>query len=133
MNNMRMGFVNRDYQRYQLYRFINESTKYSLMEWNLKTGEQEIVDGYITNQLVVVALLENDSKSLQVHTVGNSATSKLLSALPGNVSGFDCFESDNLLQIYAVQKSAIKAAPNSTSSGFFLVEKAISMENQLDY
>lgn len=130
---MRVGFVNPDYQRYQLYRFIDESKKYSLMEWNLKTGDQEIVDGYITNQLVVVALSENDSKSLQVHTVGNSATSKLLSALPGNVSGFDCFESDNLLQIYAVQSNTIKAALNSTSSGYFLVEKAISMENQLDY
>ena len=61
--------------------------------------------------------------------MGNSATSKILSALPGNVSGFDCFESDNLLQIYAVQSNAIKAALNSSSSGFFLVEKAISMEN----
>jgi hypothetical protein len=56
MKNMRVGFVNPDYQRYQLYRFINESTKYSLMEWNLKTGDQEIVDGYITNQLVVAAI-----------------------------------------------------------------------------
>lgn len=134
MTNMRVGFVNKDYQRYQLYRYINESLKYSLMEWNLKTTEQEIVDGYVAKQFFVALLDENGLKSLQVHTISNSVTSKLLSALPGNISSFDCFETDNLLQIYAIQANGIKAAQNGTSSsGFFLVEKDISLENQLDY
>jgi len=77
-----------------------------------------------------VALDDNGSKNLQVHTISNSATSKLLSALPGNVTGFDCFETDNLLQIYAVQANKIKkdiAGANST--GIFLIEKVVSLEN----
>ena len=101
------------------------------MEWNLKTTDQEIVDGFIASQLVVVAIKENNSRSLQIHTISNSATSKLLSALPGNISGFDCFESANLLQIYAIQSNGNKPVINNTypPSGYFLVEKDISMEN----
>ncbi len=47
MSNVRVGFVNRDYERYQLYRFSNETMKFNLMEWNLKTSESDIVDAYV--------------------------------------------------------------------------------------
>ena len=84
---------------------------------------------------------------LQVHSLQDPFTSKLISAVSQNVTAFDCSEGDNLLTCFALQRSnrtyyayySENRTALVTSDGqggaqqrYILVQTQISLDNQLD-
>jgi hypothetical protein len=140
---------NQDYRKFFMYRYLNESRSYQLTEWNLRNNqEQLIVDGYIGKTYVAALIRNGNNQVLQVHSLQDPFTSKLVSAVSQNVSTFDCSEVESIMTCFAVQRSNRsyyayyqnnKTTAVVTSDGppgiqfrNLLVQIQISIDNQMD-
>lgn len=95
--------MNQDYRKLYQFRYVNESKSYQQSEWSLKNNvDQMIVDGYIGKSLVVALIRDGNSQVLQVHSLQDPYTSKIVSAVSQNVSAFDCTEQDSILTCFAL-------------------------------
>ena len=54
---------------------------------------------------MVAVIKEGDRQMLQVHSLQDPFTSKLISAISQNVTAFDCTEADSILTCFALQRS----------------------------
>ena len=54
---------------------------------------------------MVALIKEGDKQMLQVHSLQDPFTSKLISAMSQNVTAFDCSEADSILTCFALQRS----------------------------